>query len=194
MPSEPLRAGRARRVVAALVAVTALVLLPALPAAAHDALVSATPAAGSTVTSATAVALVYDEPVLDLAKGRNGITVTDSAGRHYETACALVDAKAVSVPIALGTAGTYTVAWRVVSDDGHPVSGDYTFTYAPKSGAAAARGTTSGPSCGGTGESIADEAKGISLASLAAIVASAFVLLAVIAVVIAIAVRSRRRV
>ena len=36
--------------------------------------------------------------------------------------------------------------WQVVSSDGHPVSGSYTFTYAPAAGAAEADGSAE-PAC-----------------------------------------------
>lgn len=131
-------------------AVLALVLLPAVPASAHDVLESATPAAGSTVTELSSVALVFEAPLVDLGGGKNGITVTDSAGRHFETSCATVSGDDLTIPVALGRAGTYDIQWRGVSQDGHIVGNTYAFTYRPTGSATAAAGSATGPSCGAT--------------------------------------------
>ncbi|MDY0909513.1 copper resistance protein CopC [Microbacterium sp. CFBP9034] len=34
----------------------------------------------------------------------------------------------------LGAAGDYRVLWRAVADNGHPISSEYSFTYAPVEG------------------------------------------------------------
>ncbi len=129
-------------------AVLSLVLLPAVPASAHDVLESATPAAGSTVTKLDTVALVFEAPLVDLGGGKNGITVTDAAGRHFETSCATVSGDDLTIPVALGRAGTYDVQWRGVSQDGHIVGNTYAFTYRPTGSVGAATGSATGPSCG----------------------------------------------
>ena len=151
MRRAPSRPRRSVRALAALAAAVALVVLPALPAQAHDALVSSSPAAGGTVTAAPrVVTLSYDEPVLD-STGATVLTVTgpDGATRHFESACARVDGRTVSAPVALGGSGSYTVTWRVVSADGHPVSDSFAFTLRRASGTTPAAGTASGPACGG---------------------------------------------
>jgi methionine-rich copper-binding protein CopC len=122
------------------------------PASAHDYVVSTTPKAGSTVGSAVpAVDVTFDDVVLD--PQHDGSTtvlqVTDATGRHFETSCPAVSGRQISVPTALGGAGAYTVTWRIVSADGHPVSGTFGFDYRPPSGTTTAAGRAASP-CGGS--------------------------------------------
>jgi hypothetical protein len=127
------------------------VLSTAGPASAHDYIVSTSPAANSTQTKPISqVALTYDDLVLDPEHdgSTSVVQVTDAAGLHYETGCASVLDRSVTTPAVLGAAGKYTVTWRIVSADGHPVSGSFAFTYAPPAGATTAAGATSGPACG----------------------------------------------
>ena len=41
----------------------------------------------------------------------------------------------------LGEPGAYTLTWQIVSEDGHPASGSFGFTWAPAPDAAAHRGS-----------------------------------------------------
>lgn len=135
----------------AAVAVAALVLLPTQPAFAHDYLVSSSPAGGSTVTHRLAtVSLTFDAPVLNYGGSSTVLLVTGPGGttRHHETSCAHVTNDTVSAAVALGASGRYTVTWRVVSGDGHPVSDSIHFTYVRPAGVPAAPGTAHGRSCG----------------------------------------------
>lgn len=147
----PVHARRHRlRVAAALVAAAALAALPAAPAQAHDSLVSSSPASGATVrTPPRAVTLTFDEPVLDYAD-TTVLIVTGPGGerRHFETACARVDGRSVTAPVALGGSGRYTVTWRVVSADGHPVADSFAFTLDRPPGTTATAGSARGPACG----------------------------------------------
>jgi hypothetical protein len=117
------------------VAVGVLAALPLLtvasPAFAHAGLVSTTPAADSVVTtSPPQVVLTFDEAVLDQGAG---IVVTDTSGTRYEKSGTLhYGGATLSIDLnPLGDAGTYTVAWTVVADDGDRQSQTYTFTYQP---------------------------------------------------------------
>ncbi|WP_348789619.1 copper resistance CopC family protein [Leifsonia sp. NPDC080035] len=137
---------------AGLAAAIAVILVPATAASAHDYLVSSDPAADSTVQSPLdTVALTFNDRVLDLGGNGSGtlLTVTgpDGAGTHYETGCPSIADAVVSAPVALGAAGQYTVAYQVVSADGHTVSNSYGFRYAPPAGTTAAAGSASSP-CG----------------------------------------------
>jgi copper transport protein len=100
------------------------------PAGAHAVLESTSPADGSIVrTAPQAVALRFGEPVI----------VPPGAVRAYDDRLRRVDQGAVdhpdgradSVGVSLRPAlppGTYTVTWRVISADSHPVSGGFTFS------------------------------------------------------------------
>jgi methionine-rich copper-binding protein CopC len=117
-PSAHLRAGRALAVVA---------VLGAGPAAAHSVLLETSPARGGTVpTAPTAVALTFNE----MPQGEfSTIHVTGPDGQRRDNGHVQVVNDVVTEPLA-GTrpAGRYVVDWRVVSADGHPVSGEFTFT------------------------------------------------------------------
>ena len=183
----------------ALAAATVLALAPAGAASAHDYIVSSTPAADATVTTALpTVTLTFDDIVLD--DGGHGalVQVTDSSGRHFETGCASVQDRVVSVPVALGAPGAYRVTWQVVSADGHPVSSSLQFDYSgPKAGAGASAplakcGTTVSAPSATTGG--ADATSSVSPAVIAVIaVAAGVVLLAVIAVALVLVLARRRR-
>ena len=139
-------AGRALRSLTALLAGLALVLLGAGPASAHSGLRSTLPADGAQVEASPAeVVLEFDEPV---STRLSRVQVTGPAGDTWQTGEPEVSGSTVRQPLAaLGPAGTYSVAYRVVSADGHPVSGTSTFTLtaagtgtAPQQSAAADEG------------------------------------------------------
>ena len=122
-----------RGAVLALVAAAAL----AAPAAAwaHAALLHTVPEASRTVNSPPAdVRLTYSEPV----EPRFAIvSVTDAAGRQVTSG---VPQRAPGSPQTLVTPlrrvpqGWYLVFWRVISADGHPVRGAFTFAVGPSPG------------------------------------------------------------
>ncbi len=101
-------------------------LLGAGPALAHDALIDSYPADGATLDVApTSVTLRFNDAVQNLTPL---ITVVDPVGDRWEGSPVTVLNNTVSVPVnPLGAAGTYTVAYRVVSADGHAVAGATTF-------------------------------------------------------------------
>ncbi|MFD1722798.1 copper resistance CopC family protein [Amnibacterium endophyticum] len=170
-----------------------LALMPALPASAHDQLVTATPAEGGTVSSASSVDLTFDAAVLELGGGRNAITVTGTGGRHFETACARIEGDAMSVPVALGGAGDYTVTWRAVSSDGHPVGDSYSFDYRPAAGAAAAEGSTTSPCADADAVAQPTASTGVPGGAIVAGAVGGGVVLAAVVAVLLVVLRSRRR-
>jgi len=111
-----------------LTVLSASAALAVLPSTKHATLVSSEPVANSHLASPpTRVRLVYSEPIEGkLAK----VTIVPA------TAAPIVlragadprDVHAVIAPVdALGP-GSYKVEWRVVSADGHPVDGTFSFT------------------------------------------------------------------
>ncbi|WP_245563579.1 copper resistance CopC family protein [Longispora albida] len=111
-------------VVSALAA--AGVLAFAAPAAAHSSLNSTNPTDGATITTPISdVKLRFNEPV----DGRfSTVAVNGPGGVSYSTGKLTVTDTEVSQPVKPLKAGKYDVAWRVVSADGHPISGTFTFT------------------------------------------------------------------
>ena len=128
-----------------------LALAPAAGASAHDYLVDSTPAANSVQTiPIEKVSLTFNDRVLDL-RGDGSSALMQVVGpdtRHFETGCPTILDRTVTVPVALGPAGRYTVTWQIVSADGHVVSNSIAFTYRPGNDPSPAAGSTARPKCG----------------------------------------------
>ncbi len=103
---------------------------------AHASLTSISPADGARLTSApTRVVLTFDEPI---SSSFATVTVTDGSGTSVGAGRAEVHQGVVSQQLSRGlTSGRYTIAFRVVSEDGHPVADRTTFTLALPAGGAA---------------------------------------------------------
>ncbi|GAA2334255.1 copper resistance protein CopC [Saccharopolyspora halophila] len=101
----------------------------ASPALAHNVLVGSDPADGAQVrTGPKEVRLNFDQPV-KAGDEYNAVTVIGPNGGHWTAGPARVESNAVIAPVRdLGPAGSYTVGYRVLSNDGHPVSGKVGFT------------------------------------------------------------------
>lgn len=114
---------------ATLFLVTAFVaLLAAPPAEAHSVLVSSTPAKNASIATAPAqVSLEFNEP---LEQGFTQLAVTGPDGTsHWEGGPPVISGPKITAPLRpLGPAGHYAMRYRVVSADGHPVSGTVEFT------------------------------------------------------------------
>ncbi len=125
---------------AALLAAGALTVLTALPASAHDELTAVSPEPGAVLTTAPEeLELTFSGEVMDIG---HQVQVTDSEGRSVTDGPLEPEGNRVVQPLAAeGTEDeTYRVVWRVVSSDGHPIEG--TFTYDVGSG----EEPTAGPS------------------------------------------------
>ena len=115
-----------------------LAVLDARPAAAHDALARAVPAADETVTTElSSVTLTFSETPLAEFANAIALNVTDPAGTSITTGAPVAEGTTLSVPVEVTEAGLHTVTWQSVSSDGHTISGTYTFTYAGPVAAAA---------------------------------------------------------
>lgn len=112
---------------AALLAL-ALVVATAGPASAHDELVRTNPQAGATLEKApTTLELTFSGNIQDIG---SEVRVTDSHGTDMTRGTLAVQNTMVSQPLREGgdEDETYTVTWRVVSQDGHPIEGMFTYT------------------------------------------------------------------
>ncbi|MCZ7421258.1 MULTISPECIES: copper resistance CopC family protein [unclassified Micromonospora] len=123
-PHRPLAAA-----LAAALAATALLLGPVSPAYAHNVLRKATPAQDATLKKApTRITLEF---LQKLNPSFTTITLSDADKQQVTTGEPEVSGTKGTVTIEPPLAnGVYTVAYRVVSRDGHPVQGSYTFTVA----------------------------------------------------------------
>jgi copper resistance protein C len=116
----------------------------ALPAAAHDSVESSTPADGASVPEPPEeVSITLTQNPIALG---SQIKVNDAAGTDWaEGAVEIVDNVASQKLKEDAPAGQYTVVWRVVSSDSHPIEGSWTFSV---SGAATSGATTPGATAG----------------------------------------------
>jgi len=112
--------------VAMVIMVAMSAVVSAAPALAHTSLVSMAPANGSAVLSApTQVVLTFDEAVEQVG---DGVVVTAPSGARVESGKPVVSGAQVSQQLrSLSETGHYTVVYRVVADDGHPVTGTLGF-------------------------------------------------------------------
>lgn len=117
-----------RRAALLTVALCALVVAGASPAAAHAVLESSTPGDGQELARAPdRITLRFNEPV---ALPAGGVRLFDATGRTVTVGPALTgDPAAVQVPVEQPLSqGSYVATWRVVSADGHPVRGALVFS------------------------------------------------------------------
>lgn len=117
----------------------------ASPAAhAHDALVASEPADGASLDAAPAAAtLTFSGEISPVGIG---FALHDAAGTTLDLpTVAQPDGTVVTQQLPALGAGGYALDWRVVSSDGHPISGTISFTVTEAAGAAGASGTDGAP-------------------------------------------------
>jgi copper transport protein len=135
-------AGRRAALLATLAVLFSVVFVS--PAAAHAELVNTSPPNGAQLArSPTEVRMTFTESV-HLVDG--SIRLVDQVGATVRTPTPTVDGRIVTWPMPADLPeGPYVVTWRVVSTDGHPVSGAFSFgvgTAAAASGSATNTGPT----------------------------------------------------
>jgi len=101
-------------------------LLLASPASAHAELVASTPGNGARLAQAPAEVQMRFTEAVNLIPG--GIRLVDEAGASVRTSEPAVAGHTLTwrMPTDLAQ-GSYVVSWRVVSSDGHPVAGAFSF-------------------------------------------------------------------
>jgi methionine-rich copper-binding protein CopC len=117
-------ATRAAFVAIALAVGALLAVVGAAPASAHASLVRTSPADRSSVATAPkTVSFTFDENI----RVPSVILVTDATGASVAAGKTSVVDNIVSIGVRIESAGNYTAVYRVVSADGHPVSGRISF-------------------------------------------------------------------
>jgi len=114
-----------------LVALILSIGIPLPSASAHDDLVTATPAKGDQLATLPAqVTLEFGENLLALGEAKtNVLIVRDANGVQIDKSDSKVSGRFLTVSLnSTDYGGTFTVSWRVVSGDGHPVEGSYQFS------------------------------------------------------------------
>jgi methionine-rich copper-binding protein CopC len=131
-----------------LAAAGALLVSPLVlagPASAHDSIVGSQPADGATVTTPpTQVRITFEEP--PTAPGL-AVAVMAPGGTSVVAGPPTIEGNVVVQELtALSVGGAYSVSYRVVSADGHPVTGTFRFTYDAGSSSPSASPTASASS------------------------------------------------
>ena len=165
------------RICAALAGIAAALALAASPAYAHAALTDSDPADGETLdTAPDTVTLEFSE---SLDPGSTKLALVGPDGAEIPTDPPQFNANAATLPIALPEPGTYTVSYRLVSEDGHPVDGTISFTSEKASATPPPPApSTSDSSSAGAGDD------GIGWGPVLAIAAGVVVIAAVVVVVV----------
>jgi len=104
----------------------AVVLAHAPGASAHESLADSSPRPGEVLESGPSeIDLIFSGQLLE---GGAAVAVSDSDSHDWVVRAPAVEDSAVSVELdQVLPDGEYEVLWRVVSSDGHPISGAFTF-------------------------------------------------------------------
>lgn len=109
-----------------------LLLTTATPTSAHTNLLNQIPAAGSQVANMpTQITLEFDEELINLGDTKaNSVVVSNSAGDQISESDEVISANTITVSLSPNQVkGLVLVYYRVISSDGHPVEGEYAFTF-----------------------------------------------------------------
>ncbi len=133
-----------RRSFVAIMALMLLLFGSAGGALAHDAVTGTSPADGSTVGSLpneVQISLTNTPAVIG-----SEVQVLDASGTNWATGSVDVLDKVATQHVRTGApAGSYTVKWRLVSSDAHPIEGEFSFTSTAASTATAGQAVVVGP-------------------------------------------------
>ena len=113
-----------------VIAIASIFAFP-VAAFAHGEMVQATPAVDSNVlTAPTEVSIEFDGKLQIIGNTNvNSIEVTDNQGQVISSPTSVVEGNKISTKLQLTDfSGLVSVHYRIVSEDGHPVEGDYSFT------------------------------------------------------------------
>lgn len=102
-------------------------LVGAGTASAHTRLLGSDPADGTSLdTAPTSVSLSFNEA---MQPGFSTVTVIGPDGTAFQSGDVTADGNSVRIGVGpLGQAGRYEIGYRVISEDGHPVTGSISFT------------------------------------------------------------------
>lgn len=117
---------RLRALGATLAVAFGLFVIATAPANAHDVLLESSPADGATLTETTdTIVLSFNNDIAEIG-GKIKISSDEGGKSEYDLSAHGKEAVLeLDAPLANGD---YTVAWRVVSSDSHPIEGGLTFT------------------------------------------------------------------
>lgn len=125
-----------------LLALLFALLIPATAASAHDVVEITSPADKATVAAVpTQVTLTIDKAPATIG---SKIEIKDASGADWAQGAVTVLDRVASQAVKPGApAGQYTVNWRLVSSDGHPIEGTFSFSATAGENGASADGASS---------------------------------------------------
>jgi copper resistance protein C len=106
-----------------------LLLLAPSGANAHDLLLDIDPAPGSVITETNPTfTLTFNNPLLVISGESNASLETKLAAGDWQSHEVLIEGPVLTSKVGLVESGTYELRWKVVSSDGHPITGESYFT------------------------------------------------------------------
>lgn len=156
------RPGRFRsRIVLLTLMTTALCGWTASAASAHNNEVGSVPKEGAVVTEQPGeFSVTTDDDLLTVSSSLMLVSGPTNASLYYGDGCGRVEGASVETEAQLGAPGTYTVHWLSISQDGDPISGQFTFDWQPAVDQILATGVTTPPVCGQNDSATAVDASG----------------------------------
>lgn len=118
-------------ILAALAVTATLTVAPAVPAAAHSKLTASTPANGARLsTTPESLSFTFDQ-TLQPVPSWDAVLITGPGSTPHPARSVRTAGNTLYADCdRLGAAGTYTISYRVISGDGHPIAGHITITLA----------------------------------------------------------------
>lgn len=117
------------RLKSSIVLALLVTLFMAPGAKSHDLLIEIYPAEGETISQGSFEAkLTFNNPLLVVSEETNAEYATSLVGSSEWTNHEVkIDDRVLTAQVVLQEPGTYNVRWKVVSSDGHPISGESSF-------------------------------------------------------------------
>jgi hypothetical protein len=114
---------------ASMLTLVTTLTMTTLPATAHEQLVDQDPKPGQVVEAGIVeVKLFFSDDLLVLENAAGSeIVILDEDQNPVNNGCAVVEGRSAIARADIDKAGTYQAGWRVVSGDGHPISGSFSF-------------------------------------------------------------------
>jgi methionine-rich copper-binding protein CopC len=119
-----------KKLIASALLALATAFVATQAAFAHDDVVSTYPTSGETVEAGlVGIQVDFSEDVM-ASENNEGfeIQVSDAQGNDQPVGCLSAAGSSVSSTASLAAAGDYTVVWRSVGNDGHPLEGTFKFS------------------------------------------------------------------
>ncbi|SDI81935.1 hypothetical protein SAMN04488693_12511 [Arthrobacter subterraneus] len=124
-----------RRALLGILAATMIGLIGTPAAIAHDSLIGTAPEEGQVIDTApeTITITLSEAPLESSGLELSRIQITGPDNNPVEATPVTLEGNVMSAPATIDAPGVYSVAWRTVSSDGHPIEGVFEFTYEPAS-------------------------------------------------------------